>query len=65
MSGRTERMRPVVLDIVIVAGETMRLFWSSGITERDETRIVTPSRDSRGGVGSPSLLIVGCDMIES
>jgi hypothetical protein len=51
INGRTDKMCPVMLEIVIVAGEMVRLFWSSGITARDETKMVIDSRDSRGGVG--------------
>ena len=40
MVGRTDSMVPVSLEIVIVAGEAMRLSCSSRITAWDETSTV-------------------------
>lgn len=52
LNGRTDRMWPVMFETVIVAEETVRLFSSSGMTARDDTRTVMDSSDSRGGVGN-------------
>lgn len=53
-AGRTvasmDMIFPVTGDTVIVAGDTVRLSFSSGITAREDTRTVTGTPGSFGGV---------------